>query len=278
VAAKNTKHQKPNTREAPTSKLQKNPKVQASKIAGWSLVIGISLDVGCWCLEFNQNALWHLHPRRCPCYIQFRMKRLIQATLALAWLQVGTVFGQQIDIPKIDVPKTGQTPIAPSPITTFPIQPVPIQPATVSPAPVPNSPITLFPVNPVPIQPAYVPSAPVYRLPSLATPGVSSGGNVASPTPVIISPPAGLPASTPDLSQTNSAITNSTSGAEQDESGLNDTNDFFHQLLRSSTNSPAIPVSSPGSTAPGSLPESPGQPTDVVPPVPPAKPDFIYPA
>jgi hypothetical protein len=198
------------------------------------------------------------------------MKRLFQAALAMAWLQVGTVFGQQIDIPRIDVPKTPQTPVAPSPITTFPIQPVPIAPATVAPAPVPGSPITLYPVNPVPIQPAYVPSAPVYRLPSLATPGVSSGGTVAAPTPVIVSPPSGFP-STADLSQTNSALTNSVSAAESDESGLNDTNDFFHQLLRG-TNSPAIPAT------PVSSPEGSGQPSDSAPAPPPAKPEFIYPA
>jgi hypothetical protein len=227
---------------------------------------------------FPRSFLCRLRFSRHLCYIHARMRRLIQAALALAWLQVGTVFGQQIDIPRIDVPKTPQTPVAPSPITTFPIQPVPIAPAAVAPAPVPGSPITLYPVNPVPIQPAYVPSAPVYRLPSLATPGLNSGGTVAAPTPVIVSPPSGFPASTPDISQTNFATTNLNSTAEQDESGLNDTNDFFHQLLRSSTNSPPIPVSSPGSTPPGSLPESPGQPTDVVPAAPPAKPDFIYPA
>jgi hypothetical protein len=54
---RNTKHQTPNTKEAPTPKLQTPEKLQtpSSKLEAratvWSLELGISLVFGVWCLE-----------------------------------------------------------------------------------------------------------------------------------------------------------------------------------------------------------------------------------
>jgi hypothetical protein len=197
-----------------------------------------------------------------------------------ACCQVGTAFGQAINVPQIDVPKTQPTPISPTPITSPQIQLAPI-----APTPVPPTPITVNPITTSPIQSGINGnvSAPIYRLPALGSPGLNSGGT-ADPTARVLVPGRWgvlLPASTnaADTNATAAAVPAQTPSTSADQTNSQPLDAFLRFLYETNEVAP-VPAGAPVPTNPFAVPAAPEIPPDSGAPdaTPSRVPDtFIYP-